>query len=463
MNAVPRLIAVLCSLAFAVTGCYMGVTPGKVKAGVDSEAVRSLLKDKVKDYPDSELLNGGTAVYYPKHDAAFWTKDGKVYVVNERAKALAPGQEQAPETITYQAIFDATLSSDGLGSVRAIDAGMHGGEISPEEAKELEAALAEHPDDLWGRAVLMGYYHRKHGDAEARAALEKHALWLIRNKPESIYAGSHEVQFMPQFFGKGPYTEAAAIWKEHVAKNPENPRILGNAAAFFMVSDQELTRKYLEKCAALEPANREWQSRLAASYSLSSMTANMLGTKTPGQPEDAKKALEAKEKELSLTTGVAIRGRLMNDLASIAFEAGDIEKARKYATDVFAGLKLERSWNDDDLVHGANTVLGRVALKENDPVKAKEYLLASLEVKDLTRLSPFGPSMTLAREMLEHGERDAVIEYMERCGKSWKKEIMKAWVDTIKAGGTPNFSFWQLMPELPAAKGTQNATHEPAK
>jgi hypothetical protein len=45
-------------------------------------------------------LEEGTAVLCDDA-AAFWVKDGKVYVVNERAREFGPELEQAPSEITY--------------------------------------------------------------------------------------------------------------------------------------------------------------------------------------------------------------------------------------------------------------------------------------------------------------------------------------------------------------------------
>ena len=57
-------------------------------------------------------LEGGTAVLGPG-EAAFWVKDGKVYVVNDTARKVAPELEQAPDTIKYdQAFVDAAHTGE---------------------------------------------------------------------------------------------------------------------------------------------------------------------------------------------------------------------------------------------------------------------------------------------------------------------------------------------------------------
>jgi len=57
-------------------------------------------------------LEGGTAVLGPG-DAAFWVKDGKVHVVNDAARKVAPALEQAPPSIKYdQAFVDAAHTGE---------------------------------------------------------------------------------------------------------------------------------------------------------------------------------------------------------------------------------------------------------------------------------------------------------------------------------------------------------------
>ena len=57
-------------------------------------------------------LEGGTAVLGPGN-AAFWVKDGQVYVVNEAARKVAPELEQAPDSINYdQAFVDAAHTGE---------------------------------------------------------------------------------------------------------------------------------------------------------------------------------------------------------------------------------------------------------------------------------------------------------------------------------------------------------------
>ena len=49
--------------------------------------------------------------------------------------------------------------------------------------------------------------------------------------------------------------------------------------------------------------------------------------------------------------------------------------------------------------------------------------------------------MTLARDLLEHGETDAVLEYLSLCSKFWElgRGDLDRWIAQIKDGTTPDF------------------------
>ena len=49
--------------------------------------------------------------------------------------------------------------------------------------------------------------------------------------------------------------------------------------------------------------------------------------------------------------------------------------------------------------------------------------------------------MTLAKELLEKGEREVVLTYLQSCAKFWKMggDQLRSWTATIKGGGIPDF------------------------
>jgi len=84
----------------------------------DVEVVARYFRSSSTEQPlffSAGSLQGGTAVLavLAPGDAAFWVKDGKVYVVNDAARKVAPELEQAPESIKYdQAFVDAAHTGE---------------------------------------------------------------------------------------------------------------------------------------------------------------------------------------------------------------------------------------------------------------------------------------------------------------------------------------------------------------
>ena len=57
------------------------------------------------------------------------------------------------------------------------------------------------------------------------------------------------------------------------------------------------------------------------------------------------------------------------------------------------------------------------------------------------QLNSFGPNMTLAKELLEKGQSEVVLQYLALCKKFWKMDRgqLDEWSATIRGGGIPDF------------------------
>ena len=94
---------------------------------------------------------------------------------------------------------------------------------------------------------------------------------------------------------------------------------------------------------------------------------------------------------------------------------------------------------DGDLLHRGNTILGRIALIEGDVAGAKEHLVKSGKVPTSPVLGSFGPSMTLASELLALDHREVVRDYLELCAVFWKADRLNTWRAALDSGQTPDF------------------------
>ena len=133
------------------------------------------------------------------------------------------------------------------------------------------------------------------------------------------------------------------------------------------------------------------------------------------------------------------RGHLLRYLGTSAFHAGNIDKATAYAEKMLE--ENVEDWNYGNRIHFGNLTLGRIALLEGNIEEAKSRLLAAGETPGSPQLNSFGPDMTLAQELLEHGEADVVIEYLSLCSEFWELDRgrLEGWTAQIKNGQTPDF------------------------
>jgi hypothetical protein len=131
--------------------------------------------------------------------------------------------------------------------------------------------------------------------------------------------------------------------------------------------------------------------------------------------------------------------------ARIAFIAGDLEKAEADARELLQDASKVPAWQGQGrYAYVSNEVLGRVALRKGDVASAKEFLLASGQSAGDPVLKSFGPNLLLAWELLQIGERDTVLRFLDECKEGfWKfraREI-QTWQDVIQQGKTPDFGF----------------------
>ena len=129
--------------------------------------------------------------------------------------------------------------------------------------------------------------------------------------------------------------------------------------------------------------------------------------------------------------------------AKEAFVCGKFEQAKKFARElqsVTAGIGSDEP-DAGQGIHDANLVLGRLALRDGGIDEAKEYLLAAGRTSGSPRLNSFGPNMSLAKDLLEQGEYEVVLEYFELCDLFWEMDQgrLEKWRRQVKRFLIPDF------------------------
>jgi tetratricopeptide (TPR) repeat protein len=161
-----------------------------------------------------------------------------------------------------------------------------------------------------------------------------------------------------------------------------------------------------------------------------------------GGPVTPQGRLASASNELAKAATPQERFYALNAAAKESFVAGNADDAKKYAQELLTVLpKFQGDWNYGNAVQDANLVLGRLAVKEGNVDQAKQYLLAAGNSPGSPQLNSFGPNVSLAKDLLEKGERDAVIQYLELCRKFWKMDNgrLDQWIKEIKVGKIPQF------------------------
>lgn len=132
----------------------------------------------------------------------------------------------------------------------------------------------------------------------------------------------------------------------------------------------------------------------------------------------------------------------LDDAAKESLNTGKKDEAKSYANELERmTAKYKDDWNYGNAVQDVNIVLGRLALAEGKVDEAKADLLKAGKSIGSPQMNSFGPNMSLAKELLEKGEKDVVLEYFELCRKFWSfhNDKLDEWSQDVKAGKIPRF------------------------
>lgn len=125
-----------------------------------------------------------------------------------------------------------------------------------------------------------------------------------------------------------------------------------------------------------------------------------------------------------------------------AFTNCDRDTVRSLAWDYLRMAQLNpHCRNSGNAIHQANTVLGLIALEDEEVDRAADYLTASALTPGSTQLFGFGPNMLLAQKLLLRGRKQVVLTYLDLCSTFWKLSFGRLWLwkTTIRWGRTPSF------------------------
>ena len=145
------------------------------------------------------------------------------------------------------------------------------------------------------------------------------------------------------------------------------------------------------------------------------------------------------EDAASLTTTRYYR---LDRSAQALYKQGALERAEEEANELLHLAEgREKDWNYGNAIHHGHRILGLIALKRGNREVAKRHLLASANTPGSPQLNNFGPSMSLAKALLELGEQAVVLEYLMLCRFFWveHRSRLDDWSAKVREGCIPNF------------------------
>lgn len=317
--------------------------------------------------------------------------------------------------------------------------------LSIQQADHLERELNFDPNDFADRIELLSFYSFRKIDGtlseDQMLKRRTQVLWVIEHEPSSHFASDFAVSFDPE--GEESDVEglrqAEELWLRQVDANPSNSRILYNAGEFFsLVHNWQKSEQLLERACEIDPHSYDIASSLGVDYW---HDARYAATSEEGRISSSK-ALKEFDRAMRNAQTEDQRRYVLPDAAQAAYESGEFKEASDLSTEMLSMAKEQgRSEDYSDEIHYGNLVLGLIALQNGDTKSAGAHLVESAAISGNPHLDTFGPNMTLAKELLEKGDRKSVLEYLESCSKFWKMGDKKLteWRADIVAGKMPDF------------------------
>lgn len=132
----------------------------------------------------------------------------------------------------------------------------------------------------------------------------------------------------------------------------------------------------------------------------------------------------------------------LGKIAIWTVDAGDLATANAMANELMElAPRYQRDWNYGNVIHDVNIVRGRIALRMGNKAAAVGFLRDAGGTRGSPQLDTYGPNMILARELLEAGEREAVLDYFTQVERFWvmPRGATTAWRQQVALGLVPSF------------------------
>ncbi len=158
-----------------------------------------------------------------------------------------------------------------------------------------------------------------------------------------------------------------------------------------------------------------------------------------GGSEARNQRLQLALDKLAAANSPELRFYALGEAAKQSFAAGKVEDARKYAEELISLLPAHRQDREyGNAAHDAHLTLGRIAVREGRLDDAKRHLIESVRTPGARQMD-YGPNLSLAKDLLEKGERQVVLDYFALCKRFWNYSRLDDWSAQVKEGKIPDF------------------------
>jgi beta-lactamase regulating signal transducer with metallopeptidase domain len=371
--------------------------------------------------------------------------------------------------------------------------------LTPAAARDLEADVKAHPEHADQLLELLDYYQSKN-DLNALNAL---TLWFIEYRPGMRQNWSARPAW-DRVWDQNGFERGRQLWTAQLKKSLDSPFVYMNAAEFLSGNDNPQAEQILLDGQRKFPnAAIHWEVFLARHYAwaltgqrgqlLEREMADLRNYESDAPAQDAyaqqvrQTLLASKDTELLTRTAEQLQANrpnlefsraLVERVLSIdpASRFGHLQRYSLQQSAVQLRAKTDpgslsdadrmvllesqlnhqeakarellllASHNAADPNYGtaiflANITLGGSALNRGDKAAAIQYLLAASEAPPTEFLRYHKLDMSLAQALVEAGQRESVITFLDRCAKfNSESRQLAEWIIQLREGLSPRLA-----------------------
>ena len=303
--------------------------------------------------------------------------------------------------------------------------------LSQDQVQQLEGSVARNPSDFASQALLGKNYAFFILGITSLGEFDRVAT-IDPGKAAGSFAEHARGELLKSFISGIVAEGGQALWRfstDVQAYQTLHPSL----GTVDITGAKTLGVQSLERAVSMDPNNATWWTYRIPILIYRSNSSNFM-------PLTSTEAYNQVKQDMSVLTGSS-RYVMLTDAAKLAVKALEWDDGLGYAQELLSSSTDPKNWNYGNAIFFANMVLGEIALHQGSVDAAKAYLLAAGKTPGSPQLDSFGPNMSLAKDLFEAGERQAVLTFFDECLTFWKMDrgSLKQWADQVNSSRLPDF------------------------